>query len=241
MTSQERARFALLADLRERILSGELAPGRDLTQLALANDLGVSRTPLREALRVLEGEGFVEMRPNGRMSVTTIDVADLEQLYGMRITLESFACQLSVPDLTPDELDDIGQALDAMVACSHTEDIAGWEEPHQRFHHGVIQHAGTQVVQQLRLLGDRARLCRQIYLVSEPRAWGYMHAEHRAIYDACVDRDADAAALALANHLAHTALTVIAHADPTHEPRAVRTALRVAITRFGDPDSPSAR
>ena len=83
--------------IRTAILDGDLAPGAVMSQVALAEELGISRTPLREALRMLQGERLVEAEPNRRVRVAPMSPADLEELYVVRITLEAEALRLSVP------------------------------------------------------------------------------------------------------------------------------------------------
>ena len=77
--------------VREAILEGQIAPGTVMSQVALADDLGVSRTPLREALRMLQSEGLVEAQANRRATVTPISATDLEELVVMRVALETEA------------------------------------------------------------------------------------------------------------------------------------------------------
>src|ERR1700722_10486 len=83
--------------VRTAILDGDLAPGAVMSQVALAEELGISRTPLREALRMLQSERLVEAEPNRRVRVAPMSPADLEELYVVRITLEAEALRLSVP------------------------------------------------------------------------------------------------------------------------------------------------
>ena len=83
--------------VRAAILDGELAPGAVMSQVALAEELGISRTPLREALRMLQSEGLVEGEPNRRVRVAPMTARDLEEVCVMRVTLEAEALRLSVP------------------------------------------------------------------------------------------------------------------------------------------------
>src|SRR6202050_5577864 len=84
------------AYLRECILDGTLSPGTKLSQVALAQQLGISRTPLREVLRMLQEEGLVEIEPNQRTRVAGLDPAELYDTYACRILMETLALSMTV-------------------------------------------------------------------------------------------------------------------------------------------------
>src|SRR6185437_10046446 len=90
--------------VREAIVGGEIAPGAVMSQVSLADELGISRTPLREALRMLQSEGLVEAQRNRRVRVAAVSPADLEELCIMRVTLEAEAIRLAVPRMTAEDL-----------------------------------------------------------------------------------------------------------------------------------------
>src|SRR5947209_10463446 len=104
--------------LRQRILDGTMSPGSILSQVQLAEQLGVSRTPLREALRLLQEERLVLAEHNHRVQVTDINLQEVESLYASRIMLEPLALALTVPQLAQKELDALARALDAMRGAS---------------------------------------------------------------------------------------------------------------------------
>lgn len=111
LTSAERA----FATLRELILSGELAPGTRLGEVELAELLGTSRTPVREALSRLAAEGLVEVVPNRGARVATWTVAELEGVFDLRATLEPRLTAFAVPNATDDDLDDLERLARRMV------------------------------------------------------------------------------------------------------------------------------
>src|SRR4249919_562785 len=100
--------------LRESILRGEFDPRVPLSQVQLAARLGVSRTPLREALRMLQREGLIDSEPNRRVRVTELSVADLEQLYAGRVMIEALAVRLTVPRYTTEDVAELRAALREM-------------------------------------------------------------------------------------------------------------------------------
>src|SRR6266852_3893384 len=90
--------------LRDMILRGELPVAVPLSQVKLAQQLGVSRTPLREALRLLQHEGLVRGEPRQRVRISGFSITDLEQLYAARITLEALGIRLTIPRLSSNDL-----------------------------------------------------------------------------------------------------------------------------------------
>jgi DNA-binding GntR family transcriptional regulator len=102
----------VLAALRELIGTGQLGPGQQIVQETLSATLGVSRVPIREALRVLEGEGQVVHFPNRGYFVADLSVEDLKEVYRIRALLEDEALRAAVPLLTDDDLDYIENILE---------------------------------------------------------------------------------------------------------------------------------
>src|SRR5690242_7537539 len=102
------------AHLRRLILDGTVPPGTVLSQVQLAQEIGVSRTPLREALRMLQEEGLVLAEYNHRVRVAGIDIGEFEQFYASRIMLESLALALTLPHLTQEDFDRLAALLEQM-------------------------------------------------------------------------------------------------------------------------------
>jgi DNA-binding GntR family transcriptional regulator len=211
--------------LREAILRHEVPADRPVSQVQLAKQLGVSRTPLREALRLLEQEGLVEARRNHQVRIAAVSPGDLEELYAMRITLEAFACVVTVPQLTVEDLGELDRALAAMDDCTRAGDFEAWHAPHRDFHQVLIRHAGTRLQRQVGNLFDHSQRYRRLYL-AQPLSPLRGAEEHAGIRDACRDGDAVLAGDRLALHLSKTALTVIAMLDPERDPTKIRAALR---------------
>jgi DNA-binding GntR family transcriptional regulator len=209
--------------VRAAILDGELAPGAVMSQVALAEELGISRTPLREALRMLQGEGLVESEPNRRVRVAPMTPADLEQLYVMRITLEAEALRLSVPLMTPEDLARLEGFMAEMAHYAEAKDYRRWVVPHRQFHRALTAPSGRRVNDLLGQLFDHAERYRRLHIGHGPTAWAT--AGHREILDACKAGDRDLSAGRLASHLARTGLEVTELLDPTYDPVALKTAL----------------
>src|SRR5690348_293612 len=131
--------------LRKRILDGTLPPGTILSQVQLAQQLGVSRTPLREALRLLQEERLVLAEHNHRVRVADINLEELESLYASRIMLEPLALALTIPRLSQSDLDAIAQTVEAMYAASAAHDTDAWEQANERFHELLVMHAEARM------------------------------------------------------------------------------------------------
>ena len=132
------------ARVREAILDGELAPGAVMSQVALAEELGISRTPLREALRMLQSERLVEAEPNRRVRVAPMSAADLEELCIARIALEAEAIRLSVGRLTPENLARLEGYMAEMAHYASAKDYRRWTVPHRNFHRALTAPAGER-------------------------------------------------------------------------------------------------
>src|SRR3954453_11818039 len=131
--------------VREAILEGEIPPGTVMSQVAMADHLGVSRTPLREALRMLQSEGLVYGQANRRVTVTPISAADLEELVVMRVALETEAVRLSVARLSPEALASLEGRMAEMAHFAEAKDYARWRTPHTAFHRGLTAPAGERL------------------------------------------------------------------------------------------------
>jgi DNA-binding GntR family transcriptional regulator len=224
------------ARLRDEILSGSILPGQVLNQVHLARRLGVSRTPLREALRMLQAEGLVRSEHQRRMRVVAVEAGEIDALYAERVLLESLGIALTVPRLTAAELAEIRASLDLMHAGEATGDPSAWEQPHKTFHALLVRHAGAALESAIVGLGFRAELCRRLFVRSDPVTWATTRDEHDGVLEACMRRDVEDAVRRNGRHLARTALVLCSGLDPEYDPRAVRQALRlVAPERKGAP------
>jgi DNA-binding GntR family transcriptional regulator len=213
-------------ELRTLILEGAIEPGAVVSQVSLASRLGVSRTPLREALRLLQHEGLIENAQRRRPRITPIEPAAIDALYAERISTEALGVTLTVPLLQKSDLDAIMSALSDMCTFTTNHQLDGWQASHLRFHQLLVIHAGPHLGANIASAAQRSqryiRLCPQAQ-----QAWSASQPEHAAIAEACLQGDAVLAANLLARHLARSALSILAANAPEYEPRAVRAALRL--------------
>jgi DNA-binding GntR family transcriptional regulator len=213
--------------LRNAILSGEIAPGAAASQVALANQLGVSRTPLREALRLLEREGLVLSEPNRRARIAEFSIADVEELYLTRVSLEAVAARVTVPKLRADDFADIEGFMAQMDYFARVGEWQRAESPHLAFHTRLVAGVGTRVTTQLVELAEHAARYRFSWGQVDPGNWKTRRAEHRSIIDAAAAGDPELAAAHLVAHYARTALVVMAAVDPDHEARSLVAAMEL--------------
>jgi DNA-binding GntR family transcriptional regulator len=222
---------ALHTYLRECVLDGTLIPGTKLSQVALAEQLGVSRTPLREVLRMLQEEGLVEIEPNQRTRVAGLDPAELDDVYASRILLETLALSLTLDSFTPDRQRDTKRMLTAMRQAAKTGDFGTWFASHGEFHRLITAGAGAPLQRQLSVFADRTTRYIRIYQLSEPASWQLTgDAEHAAILTALADGDHAQALSGLAHHLARTAERVLTDCAPQYQIKAVTHALDLIKT-----------
>jgi DNA-binding GntR family transcriptional regulator len=187
--------------LRDAIVTGRLKGGERLHQDGIASKLGVSRMPVREALRQLESEGLVVFTPHRRVSVADLSPDELREIYEIRIALELLALDLAVPRLSAQHLTRLGAVLDQM---DRVTDPGRWLDLNRTFH-GLLYGASR-----------RSRLCALIdslrgnvdrYLrifVSRVERRAHAQAEHRRILRACRRGQSADAKHALRRHLDET-------------------------------------
>jgi DNA-binding GntR family transcriptional regulator len=219
----------IYARLREAILNGEMAAGEVTTQVALGETLGAGRTPIREALRLLQREGLVIAEPNRRVRVKGLTADDAESLYVTRIALETVALRITVPGLRSADFAEIEGLMAQMEHYMRERDWRGLRAPHRAFHVKLATGAGERVVDLIEQGFDHAERYRLTQGASNDREWNLRAEEHRGIVEAAKEGDADLAAHRLAEHYAHTAQLIFATLDPSNELRLLRTTL-AAVT-----------
>jgi DNA-binding GntR family transcriptional regulator len=212
------------------ILRGALKPGSIVSQVAIAQALNVSRTPVREAFRMLQEAGLLVGEPNQRCRVVGFDPADVEALYAKRIVLEALGAAM-----TAKGLDSAGRAqLDGIVLALEGEqaheDFDVWQQLHRQFHRTIVSAAGVILTNDLEQLERRSERYQSAYKGAHlPGWWLRGEAEHRELSNAIIAGQPGAAGELAARHLARTALELLAAMAPEFETGALRNALRFAI------------
>jgi DNA-binding GntR family transcriptional regulator len=214
--------------LRAAILDGALVPGQVLSQVQLAKEFGVSRTPLREAIRLLQREGLLESEPNRRVRVSSISVVDLEQLFASRIVLESFGVRVAVPRHTPETIATLRRAFADLSAALERRDHDAFRPAHESFRLNLFTGCGDRLEADLQRLYANGERYRQLFLGAadhELALYGMARHDYSEMLAAAEARDGDACSQLTARHLARSALTVIARQQPEYDPVLIRQAM----------------
>ena len=222
----------LYTRLRTMILDGVFPPGSTLSQVKLAESLGVSRIPLREALRMLQKEGLIEAEHNQRARVPAFEPSIVDSLYASRILLEALSLRLTVPRIDQSDVQALKHTLAELDEAAAYMDLDAWEEPHRRFHALLVLHTEDSMRQRIASYANQCEYYRRLYyrLVSNQqptRSAEAIATEHRSIANACTQGKAGLAAYLLTRHYARTALTVLGQMAPEFDPVAVRMALQI--------------
>ncbi len=138
-----------LDTLREAILSGELKPGHTLTEMDLSRQLGVSRAPIREALRILNSEGLVETIPYHGTTVLRLTKVDIEEIYSMRILLETYAMERVIEAGDAADLARLRAIVGEMVTAGEHNDIMAVNALDRDFHDALIEMSGHSLLQSM--------------------------------------------------------------------------------------------
>lgn len=188
-------------ELERLILSGELAPGDKLTEMALAARLGVSRGPLREAFRMLEEAGLVRTEKNRGVFVRDIPIDEAVEIFDLRAAMDELVGRRLAEHINPAELKELKGLVDAMEQAVKAKDARGYHLLNLGFHDRLVELAGNRKLTAIyRKLIKELSLFRRLNLADSwlmPVSAG----EHRAIVKAIASGDAEAAGKAMFDHV----------------------------------------
>lgn len=137
-------RDQVLEELRRRIVNGDYPPGQRLTEERLAADFGVSRNPVREALRIVEADGLITMMPRRGAVVATPDASAVADLFAVRSSLETIAARMAAERATPRDVAELRSLLDAAREATEREDLSRVAELNSDLHMRVIAVSGNR-------------------------------------------------------------------------------------------------
>ena len=179
--------------LREGILDGRLQAGARLRQTELADRLGISRTPIREALTRLQHEGLIELLPRGGVRVMLLNHDEAVELYDLREMLDGLAARLTAGRRDQPTLDRLDKALARMAVCVERRDPGPWFRAHVSFHEEIVRAAANRPLARLSsIVRLSIRHFHPLLLKTEHRL-ADAYREHRAIFEAIVARDPEGA------------------------------------------------
>jgi DNA-binding GntR family transcriptional regulator len=189
-------RERVLATLRQDIIAGHLRPGDRLVERELAERFGISRVPVREAIRALVAEGFVHFETPRRTVVRRLTPNDVRELFELREALEVYAAGLAATRATPEDLAEVAELLDRAAAATEAGDAEVITDINSRLHDSIVTIAGnTLLTAALEPVAGRLR-----WMTRRNEEWPQLLVEHRELYEAIASGDPDRAR---AHALAH--------------------------------------
>ncbi|MFF3905381.1 GntR family transcriptional regulator [Streptomyces sp. NPDC001848] len=189
-------RERVLATLRQEIIAGRLRPGDRLVERDLAERFGVSRVPVREAIRALVAEGFVLFETPRRTVVRRLTPTDVKELFELREALEVYAAGLASARASEKDLMELAELLDQAAAATAAGDAETITDINTRFHDRILAMAGNSLlISVMEPVDGRLR-----WLTRQNEEWPQLLTEHRELYEAIASGDPDRAR---AHALAH--------------------------------------
>ncbi len=196
--------------LRERILRGDYPDGEPLRQDAIADELGVSRIPVREALRQLEAEGLVTFSPHRGAVVSTLSLEEIDELFELRADIECDLLRRAIPKMTAEQLDRATEVLDEFQDALGASEASRWGPLNWHFHAALYAPANRNftmgVLQKLHQHSDRYFRMQVLLAHGGIRA----NEEHRAIVAAIAKRDVKGATQLMQSHILGAGASLVA-------------------------------
>jgi DNA-binding GntR family transcriptional regulator len=198
----------LVARLRDMVIEGEIAPGSRVPERELCQRFHVSRTPLREALKVLAADGLIQLAPNRGARVAELTEADVEEMFPVMGALEALAGELAASRITEEGLAEVRALHYQMVLHHKRGELAPYFRLNQQIHEKILEAAGNPTLVALyRGLAGRIRRARYLANMSAQR-WARAVEEHEAILAALEARDGPRLGALLKDHLKNKCETV---------------------------------
>lgn len=194
--------------LREAILRGDLKPGERLMEIQLASQLGVSRTPIREAIRMLEQEGLAVTMPRKGAEVAKMTLKGMEDVLEIRAALDELASQLACERMTEEQLARLEDKKVIFEKSLKTGNVKAIAEADVNFHDVIYEATGNpKLVNMLNNLREQIYRYRIEYLKNADN-YPILIKEHEAIYQSICNRNQDEAKVAIAIHVENQAIAV---------------------------------
>ena len=205
MTEEQQAmplRDAVFMSLRKAILTGKIKPGERLTEVKLGKILGTSRTPIREAIRLLEQENLVTIIPGSGARVSRMTVSDLQDVMEVRSALEQLSAGLACERITEEEKAELYEAYNAFVRSTQSEDSIMIADADVRFHNLIIKKKKNQKLGKI-LDGLADNIYRYRYeFIREDGHYEDLIREHKELYEAVISGNREVAEKSARSHIA---------------------------------------
>lgn len=205
MTEEQQAmplRDAVFMSLRKAILTGKINPGERLTEVKLGKILGTSRTPIREAIRLLEQENLVTIIPGSGARVSRMTVSDLQDVMEVRSALEQLSAGLACERITEEEKAELYEAYNAFVRSTQSEDSIMIADADVRFHNLILKAAKNQKLGKI-LDGLADNIYRYRYeFIREDGHYEDLIREHKELYEAVISGNREVAEKSARSHIA---------------------------------------
>ena len=198
----------LVERLRDLVVEDALKPGEKVPEKDLCASFGVSRTPLREALKVLASEGLVTLTPNRGASVTAVTAEDLQEVFPVMGALEALSGELACEKISDAEIADIARSHREMIAHYKARRLPEYFAANEAIHSAILKAARNETLSaQHRMLSARVRRARYLANMTRER-WDRAVAEHEEILAALQARDGGKLGMILKQHLRNKLETV---------------------------------
>lgn len=195
--------------IKNRILSFQLSPGVKISDEEVAQRLGTSRTPVREALNRLTEQGLVESRPNRGFAVKVFTKKEVEDHYVLRESLESLAVELTMRNLDQKKIKSLRELLKTYPALMKSQDLARFNDGDERFHDLVVLFSGNSALYEtLRNLHGKIRIIRR-YDHIRSSSFGETYQEHSQILDYMIKGQVAKAKKAMSDHILNSMKVVM--------------------------------
>ncbi|MFJ8466919.1 GntR family transcriptional regulator [Streptomyces swartbergensis] len=200
-------RERVTAELRQEIIAGSLRPGDRLVERELAERFGVSRVPVREAIRALVAEGFVHFETPRRTVVRRLTPNDVKELFELREALEVYAAGLAASRATPQDLAEVHELLDRAAAATAAGDAELITDLNSRLHDRIVAMAGNSLLTAaLEPVAGRLR-----WMTRRNEEWPQLLVEHRELYEAIASGDPDRARAHALTHVRTNYRSTVRH------------------------------
>ncbi|OLS02840.1 GntR family transcriptional regulator [Tissierella creatinophila] len=193
--------MSVFEELEEKILNGKIKPGENLTEIKLSSDIGVSRTPVREALRMLEQKNLVQITPNKGAIVLGINEKDLNDIYTIRMNIEGLGSRWTVENITDEQIKELKEIVELQEFYMMKNSLEQINQLDAKFHEKMYEYSNSRTLQHmLSDLHHMIKRYRKISFNSKGRTEKAIQ-EHREILEAVINHDPDAAERLTINHI----------------------------------------